>query len=85
MHGSTWTWPGITFMLLGHTHGQGTRSVEVPIGKAGEVQVAEIVARLARASGLPIERPAAEPDPIDEGLSGGPDQDVALRDAWPRG
>jgi pimeloyl-ACP methyl ester carboxylesterase len=37
--------------------GQATQSVEVPIGKSGEVRVDEIVARLARASGAPFEQP----------------------------
>jgi pimeloyl-ACP methyl ester carboxylesterase len=43
--------------------------VEVPIGQAGEVQVAEIVARLARASGIPIDRPPASLTLSTKGLS----------------
>src|SRR5205823_1239939 len=47
------------------------RSVEVPIGQAGDVQVAEIVARLAQASGVPFERPAASLTLSTQGLSRG--------------
>ena len=35
------------------------RSVEVPINEAGDVPVADIVAGLARASGVAIDRPPA--------------------------
>jgi pimeloyl-ACP methyl ester carboxylesterase len=45
------------------------RSVEVPIGEAGDVQVAEIVARLAHASGVPIDRPPASLTLSTKGLS----------------
>ncbi len=45
------------------------RSVEVPIGVSGDVQVAEIVARLARASGVPVDRPPAGLTLSTKGLS----------------
>jgi pimeloyl-ACP methyl ester carboxylesterase len=45
------------------------RSVEVPIGEAGDVQVAEIVAQLARASGVPIDRPPTSLTLSTRGLS----------------
>ena len=48
---------------------QATRSVEVPISKAGEVQVAEIVARLAQASGVAFERPVASLSLSTQGLA----------------
>jgi pimeloyl-ACP methyl ester carboxylesterase len=45
------------------------RSVEIPIGEAGDVQVAEIVARLARASGVPFVRPSSGLTLSTQGLS----------------
>lgn len=44
-------------MLSGPVVAKSVRSVEVPINEAGDVPVAEIVARLARASGVAIDRP----------------------------
>ena len=54
-----WAWIAV-ILLSGSAQAQTTRSVEVPISKAGEVQVAEIVARLARASGV-ADRAARRP------------------------
>ena len=60
---SRWVWSAITALVFsGPTHGSATRTVEVPVGKGGEVQIAEIIIRLARASGASLERPAAGPD-----------------------
>ena len=67
-----------------------SRSVEVPIGESGDVQVAEIVARLAQASGVSIDRPPASLTLSTKGLSGaltkallaealGPDVEIAFR------
>ena len=36
-----------------------TRTIEIPIGKTGEIQVSEIVSRLAKASGVALDLPAA--------------------------
>jgi len=61
MHRSMWKWVSLALLVLaGPVHGQATQSVEVPIGKAGEVQVAEIVSRLARASGVAFEQRAPD-------------------------
>ncbi len=63
-----WAWIAV-FLLSGSVHAQGTRSVEVPISKAGEVQVAEIVSRLARASGVAFERPVGSLSLSTQGLA----------------
>jgi pimeloyl-ACP methyl ester carboxylesterase len=63
-----WAW----FVLLtcsGPIRAQVEQKVEVPIGKAGEVQVSEIVARLAQAGGTSIERPAADFTLSTQGLA----------------
>jgi pimeloyl-ACP methyl ester carboxylesterase len=63
-----WAW--IVLLLdPGTAAAMATRAVEVPIGKAGEVQVAEIVSRLTSASGVAIERPAASLTLSTQGLS----------------
>jgi len=70
MHRSTWKLVSLALLVLsGPVHGQATQSVEVPIGKAGEVQVAEIVSRLARASGVAFENPAADLTLSTQGLA----------------
>jgi len=70
MHRSRWKWVSLAFLVLsGPVHGQATQSVEVRIGKAGEVQVAEIVSRLARASGARFEQPAADLTLSTQGLA----------------
>jgi pimeloyl-ACP methyl ester carboxylesterase len=56
-------------VLSGHAHGQGARSVDIAVGKNGDVPVAEIVARLARVSGLSFERPAADLTLSTQGLA----------------
>jgi pimeloyl-ACP methyl ester carboxylesterase len=48
---------------------QTTRTVEIPIGKSGEVQVREILARLAAASGVVIDRPVADLTLSAQGLA----------------
>jgi pimeloyl-ACP methyl ester carboxylesterase len=50
---------------------QGERIVEIPIGKGGEVQVAQIIARLAEASGVVLDEPAAELKLSTQGLARG--------------
>jgi pimeloyl-ACP methyl ester carboxylesterase len=57
-------------VLARATYTQETRSIEVPTGKTGEVQVAEIVSRLARASGIAFELPAAGLTLSTQGLAG---------------
>jgi len=70
MHRSTCAWVCIAFLgLSGPVQGQATQAVEVPIGKAGEVQVAEIVSRLAQASGARFEQPAADLTLSTQGLA----------------
>jgi pimeloyl-ACP methyl ester carboxylesterase len=51
-----WACVGLA-ILSGPVRAMSARSVEVPIGESGDVQVAEIVAQLARASGVAIDRP----------------------------
>jgi pimeloyl-ACP methyl ester carboxylesterase len=63
-----WAWIAV-LLLPGSTRAQGTRSVEVPINPAGEVQVAEIVVRLARASGASWEKPVARLTFSTQGLA----------------
>ena len=74
-----WTWIAL-LLLSGSTLAQSTRSVEVPINQAGEVQVAEIVGRLAQASGAPLEKPVASLSLSNPGPRSGSDQDTARRD-----
>jgi pimeloyl-ACP methyl ester carboxylesterase len=63
-------WACVALVLFtGSALAMSARSVEVPIGEAGDVQVAEIVARLARASGVPIDRPSASLTLSTKGLS----------------
>ena len=70
MNGTLRKWAWITVLLLsGSTRAQATRSVEVPINEAGEVQVAEIVARLAQASGLNLGQPVASLTLSTQGLA----------------
>jgi pimeloyl-ACP methyl ester carboxylesterase len=70
MHGAVGKWAWIILLLSpGLARSQSTRTVEVPIGKAGEVQVAEIVERLAQASGVAFERPVASLTLSTQGLA----------------
>ena len=46
-------WAGFSlFVLSVSAHAEVTRTVQVPISKTGEVQVAEIISRLARPAAL---------------------------------
>jgi pimeloyl-ACP methyl ester carboxylesterase len=63
-----WTWV-IVLGLSAPAGAQAERSVEVPIGQSGDVQVAEIVSRLAQASGVTLERPAASLTLSTQGLA----------------
>jgi pimeloyl-ACP methyl ester carboxylesterase len=57
MHGCRGIWAGIVLLSVAQAIAASeTRSVEVPLGKNGEVQVGEVVSRLAHASGVPFER-----------------------------
>ena len=47
-----------------------TRTIEIPTGKTGEIQVGEIISRLAKASGVAIELPAAGMTLATQGLAG---------------
>ncbi len=65
-------WAGILVLSVSVSTPAGSddiRTVEVPLGAAGDVPVAEIVARLATASGLAIERPPAGLTLSTRGLS----------------
>jgi pimeloyl-ACP methyl ester carboxylesterase len=67
---SRWAWTLLAHIMLSSlAHAQSTRSVEVPTGKNGEVQVAEIVVRLALASGVSLKRPAADLTLSTQGLA----------------
>jgi pimeloyl-ACP methyl ester carboxylesterase len=62
-------WPGFALcaviMLIAlfvssiSAYAQSERSVEIPIGKSGEVDVADVVARLYEATGVPLDHPVA--------------------------
>jgi pimeloyl-ACP methyl ester carboxylesterase len=70
MHRSTWKWAATALLVLsGQAPASATRTVEVPVGKGGEVQVAEIVARLAMASEAALERPRADMTLSTQGLA----------------
>ena len=47
-----------------------TRTIEIPIGKTGEIQVSEIVSRLAKASGVAFDLPAAGLTLSTQGFAG---------------
>jgi pimeloyl-ACP methyl ester carboxylesterase len=65
-----WIWLMIAVPLLsGSSHGSGNRIVEIPVGKSGEVQVAEIISQLARASDASLERPASDLTLSTQGLA----------------
>lgn len=67
-------WSSLFLMLFSmstRTSADDVRTVEIPLGAAGEVPVAEIVARLARASGITIERPPAGLTLSTRGISRG--------------
>ena len=60
MHSTTMKCVRIALVILSATaHAQAQRSVEIPLGKAGEIEIGEVVSRLAAASGVVLERPAA--------------------------
>ena len=60
----------VTVLILARfANAQETRSVEIPTGKNGKVEVAEILVRLAQASGVTLERPAADLTLSTQGLA----------------
>ena len=70
MHRSTGIRAAIACLVLsGPIHGSATRIVELPLGKGGEVQVAEIISRLARASDASLDRPVTELTLSTQGLA----------------
>jgi pimeloyl-ACP methyl ester carboxylesterase len=72
MHFTAMKWAAIAFFVLsGPARAAATLSVPVPIGKTGEVQVAEIISRLAKASGVALERPVADLSLSTQGLARG--------------
>lgn len=63
------TW--IAFLVFSRSaYALQTRSIEIPIGKTGEIQVAEIVSRLAKASGVTLELPGANVTLATQGFAG---------------
>ncbi len=64
-------WASIFNLMVGSApvSGSDARSVEVPIGEAGQVQVAEIVSRLATATGIAFDRAAADLTLSTQGLA----------------
>jgi pimeloyl-ACP methyl ester carboxylesterase len=70
MHFTAMKWMGITlFVFSGVARAWAVQSVQVPIGKTGEVQVAEMISRLARASGVALDRPVADFTLSTQGLA----------------
>ena len=62
---------GIAFLVLSRSaNALETRSIEIPLGKMGDVQVAEIISRLAKASGVAFEVPPAGLTLSTQGLAG---------------
>ncbi len=71
MHFTALKWVGIAFLVfMGPAHAAATRTVQVPVSKTGEVQVSEILARLAEASGVALDRPGADLTLSTQGLAG---------------
>ena len=63
-------WAGIAlFVLSVPAHAEVTRTVQVLISKSGEVQVAEIISRLASASGVALDWPVANLSLSTQGLA----------------
>ena len=51
----------IAFLIFsGSAYPLDTRSIEIPTGKAGEIRVSEIVSRIAEATGVLVDLPAAD-------------------------
>jgi pimeloyl-ACP methyl ester carboxylesterase len=73
MYGALVLLAPIASLLLGSSPrtGSDVRSVEVPIGETGQVQVAEIIARLASASGIAFDRSAGAFSLSTQGLARG--------------
>jgi pimeloyl-ACP methyl ester carboxylesterase len=65
-----WNWVWIAlFVGSSHALAQTTRTVEIPLGKSGEVHVREIVGRLAAAGGIELGRPTADLTMSTQGLA----------------
>jgi pimeloyl-ACP methyl ester carboxylesterase len=63
-------WLGVTLNLV-WAQDSGPRTIEVPIGQAGEIRVADVVSRLAEASGVAVDRPVAGIALSTQGLARG--------------
>jgi len=73
MYGAIVFWASICNVLVGPSASNASdgRSVEVPVNESGQVRVAEIVARLATASGIAFDRAAADLNLSTQGLARG--------------
>ena len=70
MRRSPWIWAATALLVLsGPVRASANRIVEVPVGTGGEVQVAEIISRLAKASEAALERPPADLTLSTQGLA----------------
>jgi pimeloyl-ACP methyl ester carboxylesterase len=70
MRRSPWIWAATALLVLsGPARASANRIVEVPVGKGGEVQVAEIISQLASASDAALDRPAADLTLSTQGLA----------------
>jgi pimeloyl-ACP methyl ester carboxylesterase len=70
MNNSTWIWAATAVLVLsGPVRASANRIVEVPVGKGGEVEVAEIISRLASASDAALDRPAPDLTLSTQGLA----------------
>jgi pimeloyl-ACP methyl ester carboxylesterase len=70
MRRSPWIWAATALLVLsGPVRASANRIVEVPVGTGGEVQVAEIISRLASASDAALDRPAADLTLSTQGLA----------------
>ena len=60
----------ILLVLSGSVFAANTRTIEIPTSKTGEVRVSEIVSRIATASGVTFELPAADLTLSTQGFAG---------------
>ena len=62
---------GIALLVLSRSaYARETLTIEIPTGKTGDIQVAEVLSRLARASGVNLKIPAAGLTLSTQGLAG---------------
>ncbi len=61
----------IAFLFVfGSAHTLDTRTIEIPTGKMGEIQISEIASRIAKASGVAFELPATDVTLSTQGFAG---------------